>query len=122
MSELAVLGCTVSITSGHTTPNPIVITTQPSSNVSVNGKGVYKGTISVTVAPIADPSGNTSTGGTITIDGSGSNCLVDGSNAVLKNDSGSQSFPFVNASSAPVGSQTVSIKITDAGQTDVNAL
>lgn len=121
MAELAVLGCTVDITSGQTATAKS-ITTSPSSNILVNGKGVYFGDIDVLLTAISFVSGETFTcaSGTITISGTGSNVLEETKKAVLKGDSGSKELMFTGVSTGTQVPAIVTVKITDAGQTDVS--
>lgn len=122
MSELAVLGCTVDITSGQTATAKS-ITTSPSSDILVNGKGVYFGDIDVLLTAITYTTPAevfACTEGTITISGSGSDVLEGTKKAVLKGDSGSKELMFTGVSTGTQVTVTVTVKITNAGQTDVS--
>lgn len=116
MSELAVQGCTIQITSGQQA-SLIQITTPPSAKVKAEGKGVYFGDIEVSLTAITQ--GNLSCpSGTITISGTASNVLnADGDCAVQKNDTATDTFTFTDSSSGSTTDLPVTVLITDAGQT-----
>lgn len=121
MAELAVKGCTVSITSGQSATS-INITTQPSSDNSVSQKGIYFGDIDVTLKTVTVGS-LVCASAQLTISGTSGNILdSNGNKAVQKGDSASDSFTFTDSSSGAQSTLTIAIKITDAGQTDVTAL
>lgn len=121
MSELAVQGCQVSITSGQSAVS-IQVTTQPSDKVFAENKGVYFGDIDVSLVTITV--GNlVCAGGTITISGTADNVLnADGYKAVQKGDSGSAELTFKDSSSGTETKLEVKIEVTDAGQGKVIAL
>lgn len=120
MSELAVKGCTISITSGQEASEKL-ITTQPSDKVLVDDKGVYFGDMTVKLTSVAQGA-YVCEEAELTIKGTASKVLNSSDEkAVQKGDNASDSFTFKN----PQGSEitaTVRIEITDAGQTDVIAL
>ena len=120
MSELAVLGCTVEITSGQTA-SAKVISTQPSSDMLVGQKGIYFGDIDVVLT--SPTQGNyTTASATITIKGTASDVLdINDNKAVQKEDSGSKTVTLTDPDSGESISPTITVKITDAGQTDVIA-
>lgn len=121
MGALAVLGCTVEIMSGQSS-EAIAITTSPSSDVAVSGKGVYFGDIDISLSAITV--GNyLCASGTITISGTASSILDKNNNpAVQLNDSATKSLTFVDTTGqTPSQSLPVTIKITNAGQSDVIA-
>lgn len=122
MSELAVQGCQVSITSGQSA-STIQITTQPSDVNFVNSKGIYFGDIDVSLTTITSGS-YVCASATITISGTADNILDKSSSnkAVQKGDSGSKSLTFIDPSTQQTKQETVKIEITNAGQTDVNAI
>lgn len=121
MSELAVQGCTVAITSGQSA-STIQITTSPSSDNFVNDKGIYFGDIDVSLTTITSGS-LVCASGTITIKGTASNILDSGGNkAVQKNDTATKTLTFTDSSTGATSDIPVTIKITDASQTDVIAL
>lgn len=119
MSELAVLGCTVQITSGQTATS-ITITTSPSSDISINSKGVYFGDIDVTLIAVKQGS-FVCPEATLTIKGTASNVLSGSKKAVQKNDNATDTFTFTDPSTLVTTDLPVTIQITDAGQTDVIA-
>lgn len=120
MSDLAVKGCTVEITTGQTASSKIIVT-QPSEDITVNDKGVYFGDIDVQLSAITHGAYVCETD-TITISGTADGIRNDNDEkAVQKGDSGSKEVTLKN----PQGSEiveVVTIKITDAGQTDVSQL
>lgn len=121
MAELAVQGCTVSITSGQTA-TAINITTQPSSDNSVSQKGIYFGDINVALTAVTLGS-YVCASATLTISGTAGNILdKNGNKAVQKGDNASDTFTFTDSSTGNTQRLTVSIEITNAGQTDVKAL
>ena len=118
MSELAVQGCEVKITSGQSC-EVITITTSPSSDIFVGSKGVYFGDIDVSLSAITSGS-LTCPSGTITIKGTNTDVFdSDGNKAVQKGDSGTKTLTFTDSSTGATSSIPVTIQITDAGQTDV---
>lgn len=140
MSELAVKGCSfeASLDTGQGSISATLSTaTTPSKDVLVNNKGVFFDKITVTVASgssvtlTSPPPGATSNEGkllvsdTIDISGTAGDILDAGGNkAVQKDDDGSKSLTFTFP--APQGAVTtysvnVTVKVSDAGQTDVTA-
>ena len=119
MAALAVLGCTVSITSGQQAA-VIQITTPASTDISISNKGVYFGDIDVSLSAITMGS-LTCPSGTITIKGTASNVLSGSDKAVQKNDGGQDTLTFTDSSTGASSKLPVKIQITDAGQTDVIA-
>ena len=137
MSELAVQGCTLQIssTAGDITAVSVQPSNAPSSDVLISNKGVFfdKITAQITTAKIsASIPGTTGTGilasGSVDINGTASNVLELPSNnkAVQKNDSGTKtlSFTFTTTTTPPSTTDVplpVTVKVSDAGQTDVTA-
>lgn len=111
-------------TSGGTISSPtgtFVIQTSPSSDVFINDSACYFGDIKVII-----PSGSTSSLGTltapltITVTASGSNAYTSSGNALLEGDSSSglDSGTFQQGQSSTTDTITVTVK--KAGQTDVD--
>ena len=121
MSELAVKGCTVEITSGQSASN-IQITTAPSSDNSVGDDGIYFGDIDVMLTSVTQ--GNLlCPSGTLTISGTQSDVLNSSDEkAVQKGDNGTKTITFTDQSTGATTDLPVTIEIKDAGQTDVIAL
>ena len=125
--EVAVDGCHLVISSGGSGPEP-TITSQPSGDVLVSGKGVFFGEIKfkvsgVTSGDIANADGK----GEGTIQGTGSNILlISGSKKVVLKDDESASVSVSGtkpSQSGPVpASGSIKVKVSNAGQTDVIAL
>ena len=120
MGALAVLGCTITITSGQQAAATLV-KTQPSQKVDVGGKGVYFGDMEVMLTGVTQGT-LTCAEATLTIKGTASKVLDANSNkAVQVNDSATDTFEFTDSSSGVTSELPISIMITDAGQTDVIA-
>jgi putative lipoic acid-binding regulatory protein len=118
MSELAVKGCEVKITSGQSA-SKIQITTPPSSDMFVGSNGIYFGDIDVQLTSITSGS-LTCASGTITIKGTNDDVLnSDGEKAVQKNDNGTKTLTFTDSSTGSTSDLPVTVQITDTGQTDV---
>ena len=121
MAELAVKGCTVSITSGQTA-TAINITTQPSSDVLVSQKGVYFGDIDVSLTAVTVGT-LVCASATLTISGTAGNILdKNGNKAIQKGDNASDTFTFTDSTTLVTTDLPIAIQITDAGQSDVKAL
>lgn len=123
MSELAVKDCTVEIISGQT-PTKVDILTPPSEDVIVNSKGVYFGDITVQLTSVsAVAQGYVCALDTITISGTARDIIEvsTGDKAVQKGDTGTKKLTFTNSQGASV-LEDVTIKVTNAGQTDVSQL
>lgn len=121
-TPVAVQGCMVSITSGQTATS-IQITTQPSQKNKVGGKGIYFGNVDVTLTAVTVGS-LVCASATLTISGSAQTIFdkTSGDKAVLKGDSASDTFTFTDSSTGSTTDLTISVKITDAGQTAVSEL
>ena len=125
--EIAVQGCHLVISSGGSGPEP-TITSQPSDDVLVSGKGVFFGEIKfkvsgVTAGDIANADGK----GEGTIQGTGSNILlIAGSKKVVLKDDESASVPVNGTKPSQSGPQpasgSIKVKVSSTGQTDVIAL
>ena len=122
MKNVAVVGCTVTLSPGEGIKQ---ITTQASLKVKADGKGVYFGPIDVSVSGYSDGtitvsgSGN----GTITIQPSAQKVKVEGKYVILEGDSGDamiDGMAYSGSSQVAVQSR-VTAKIEVAGQTKVKA-
>ena len=114
MKYYAVQGCTPSLSSGTGLVN---ITTPPSSKVKFDGKGIYMGTITVSISGYTNGiiTGGIGTG---TISGSSENTSF-GSNLVRENDESGQITVTGTLANGNKGEATVTVKIADAGQKKV---
>ncbi len=138
MSELAVKGCKVSLTSiaGSLTPSsksPLETQSQVNS-VGENGIFFDKVTVDLSGLTISSPvAGTTGTGvlpagSSIDISGTADNILDKNNNvAVQKGDKTTKTFTFTFTNAPPATGTTpvdlpVTAEITNAGQTDVEAL
>lgn len=123
--NIAVKGCTLVIQGGSGPPP--TITNQPSSDITVGGKGVFFKEIKVSLSGVTAGTITNSDGqGTGSITGTGADVLdANGDKAVLEGDV-SASITVNGTMSTPSGPQsasgTVTVKVSAAGQTDVIAL
>lgn len=125
--EIAVKGCHLVISSGGSGPEP-TITSQPSDDVLVSGKGVFFEEIKfkvsgVTSGDIANADGE----GEGTIQGTGDSILlIAGDKKVVLKDDESEDVPVNGTKPSQSGkapaSGSIKVKVLDAGQTDVIAL
>lgn len=119
MSNLAVKGCDIQIMSGQTASS-IEVITPPSSDNSVENDGIYFGDIKVLLSGLSQGSMQCPTG-TITISGTASDVLnSNDEKAVQEGDSGTDTFTFTDSSSGATSDIPVTVKIVDAGQSDVS--
>ena len=122
MKNVAVVGCTVTLSPGEGMKQ---ITTQASLKVKADGKGIYFGPIDVSVSGYSDSvitvpgSGS----GTITIQPSAQKVKVEGKNVILEGDSGSAMIDgMAQQGQAQVAVKSnVTAKIELAGQVKVKA-
>ena len=122
MKNVAVVGCTVTLSPGTGVAQ---ITTQASLKVKADGKGVYFGPIDIAVSAYSDSTITVSGSGTgtITIQPSAQKVKVEGKYVILEGDSGDAMIDGMAYS----GSSTVSVKskvtakIQVAGQIKVKA-
>lgn len=138
MSELAVSGCTLTATCelGQFSATSVLPGNTPSTNVSVNSKGVFFDKITAVITagvlvPAEPVPGTTNSGvlatGSVDISGTASNILdASGNKAVQKGDNGKKSLTFVfTTTTTPPGTLNkdyeIKVEVTNAGQTDVIA-
>lgn len=134
MSELAVLGCQISITSTAGAVSATSLTPSPTQSQEhfINDKGIFfdKLTVNISGAVITYPEvGTTGTGtlATDSIDISGTASDIQNANgklAVQKGDNGTKNCTFMfTTTTTPPSQKPVSLPVTvtvsDAGQTDV---
>ena len=114
MKNVAVVGCTVTLSPGEGMKQ---ITTQTSLKVKADGKGVYFGPIDVSVSGYSDSvitvpgSGS----GTITIHPSAQKVKVEGKSVILEGDSGSAMI----SGKAQVGQTQVDVQSNVTAKTEV---
>lgn len=101
------------------------IESSPSSDVKINGDGVFFGTITISVSSsngggsMTDNNGS----GTGTLTGTGSKVTSNGQPAVLEGDTATIIITGGTASGYPVPAPgSVTVKVKKAGQSDVVAL
>lgn len=122
MKNVAVVGCTVTLSPGEGIKQ---ITTQASLKVKADGKGIYFGPIDVSVSGYFDSiiTVPLSGSGTITIQPTAKKVKVEGKSVILEGDSGSAMI----SGKAQVGQTQVDVKsnvtakIEVAGQVKVKA-
>lgn len=133
MSELAVKGCTLKISSTMGSVNAsLQVTSTPSSDILVGDNGVYFNKLSVSISSAtitATVAGTTGTGtlssGSIDIDGTEGEVLNSSDEkAVQKGDKATKTFAFTFTTTSSPPSQIsvnvpITVEVTDAGQTDV---
>lgn len=118
MSDLAVKGCEVKITSGQKATK-IEIVTSPSTDIFVGANGVYFDSINVSLTSITSEN-LVCASGTITIKGTNGDILNAGDKKALqKGDNATETFTFTDSSSGASSDLPVTVEITNAGQTDV---
>lgn len=122
MKNVAVVGCTVTLSPGEGMKQ---ITTQASLKVKADGKGVYFGPIDVAVSGYSDTSITVSESGsgTITIQPSAQKVKVEGEYVVLEGDSGTATINGMawSGTTQIAATSSVTAKIEVAGQTKVKA-
>jgi hypothetical protein len=113
---IAVDGATLKLSAGTATGKEI--TSSPSSNSKIEGKGIYNGTINVKISGYSGSTVATQTGGGLgTIDGTASKTKVDGNPVVLKGDESGDILITGNFSNGNPGAQeTIKVSIDDPGQ------
>lgn len=122
MENVAVVGCTVTLSPGEGNKQ---ITTQASLKVKADGKGVYFGPIDIAVSAYSDSTITVSGSGagTITIQPSAQKVKVEGKYVILEGDSGDamiDGMAYSGSSTVAVKSK-VTAKIEVAGQIKVKA-
>ena len=122
MENVAVVGCTVTLSPGEGNKQ---ITTQASLKVKADGKGIYFGPIEVAVSGYSDETITVSESGsgTITIQPSAQKVKVEGDFVILEGDSGSAMIDGMaySGSSQVAVQSNVTAKIELAGQVKVKA-
>lgn len=122
MKNVAVVGCTVTLSPGDGIKQ---ITTQASLKVKADGKGIYFGPIDVDVSGYSDTiiTVPLSGSGTITIQPSAQKVKVEGKSVILEGDSGDAMIDgMAQQGTAQVAVKSkVTAKIQVAGQVKVKA-
>jgi hypothetical protein len=93
--------------------NPIVL--MPSLSVSIDGKGVMAGTVTVIYPSIDDP-GFSPMPGTFNIQGSGDKVLVGGNPVLLPGDSAAVTIAFPGGPNGSVDTVSVTCEVDDPNQ------
>lgn len=122
MENVAVVGCTVTLSPGDGNKQ---ITTQASLKVKADGKGVYFGPIDVDVSGYSDSviTVPLSGSGTITIQPSAQKVKVEGGYVILEGDSGTATINGMawSGETQVEAQSNVTAKIEVAGQVKVKA-
>lgn len=122
MKNVAVVGCTVTLSPGEGNKQ---ITTQASLKVKADGKGVYFGPIDVAVSGYSDSiiTVSESGSGTITIQPSAQKVKVEGDYVILEGDSGTATINGMawSGETQVAAQSNVTAKIEVAGQVKVKA-
>ena len=122
MKNVAVVGCTVTLSPGDGNKQ---ITTQASLKVKADGKGIYFGPIDVAVSGYTDSNITVSESGsgTITIQPSAQKVKVEGDFVILEGDSGTATISGMawSGDSQVPATSSVTAKREVAGQTKVQA-
>lgn len=129
MAEICVDGCTLQMT--PFVSGSVEIITPPSQFTTLNGKGCYRGTLMVSISDYVGGAIVPNPGASITVATAGTGtgsisansvaCTIDGQTAVLKGAEGTVTVVGVLATpGGPVTTtQDVTVKIADAGQSDI---
>jgi len=123
MKYVAVSGMTVIPVEQGVSIDGWTVTTQPSSNVFADGKGVYSGGISVTVPqPTLVEGGFVAPPTTFTLHPSSLYVKADGKYALLEGDtSDTVTLTGTNPGSGATSEFSLTLKVSVAGQTCVKA-
>lgn len=115
MQYIAAEGCQFSLDPASTTPATVTVGTPASTDCKAEGKGLYRGTLTVTIAGYQGGAITTTGAGAGTVTGTAQSVKIDSQPAVLENDSGTATI--TDASTGMT--QPVVVKIQSAGQTSV---
>ena len=115
MQYIAAQGCQISLDPASTTPATVTITTPASTDCKAEGKGLYRGTLTVTIAGYQGGAVTTTGAGAGSITGTAQKVKIDAQAAVLENDSGTATVTDASTGAT----QPVVVKIQDAGQHSV---
>lgn len=114
MAFIGVDGLTFKLSPGKlTSGKPIVL--MPSLSVSIDGKGVMAGTITVIYPSINDP-GFSPMPGTFSIRGSGDRVLVGGNPVILPGDSATVTIGFPGGPNGSTDVVSVTCEVDDPAQ------
>ena len=115
MSKLwAVDGCTWKITPSTVTATGITVITPPDAYILVDGNGVYRGNLSLSVAGVAQSGYTVPNPVVVTVTATGDNTLASGLPVALQGDFGNGSGTGVSGGSTlPI---TFKIEVDDPGQ------
>lgn len=122
MKNIAVKGCTLELTPASSPEATVTIKTDPSKKVLAVGKGCYFGDLEISITGYTggsiDVTGSGSGNGTLS--GSSTKYKIEGAAAVLEGDSVTITVngQKTSGSSTIATTQDVTVKISDAGQTN----
>ena len=93
------------------------IVSPAATDVSVDNKGAYFGTIAISVSNASIPGALVGGSGAGTLNGTSTTCTNNGQPAVLQGDNTTVSVTGVNPETGLPAGGTVTVMISDAGQT-----
>ena len=117
---IAAQGCEIELTPPSTTQAPVLsvqIAEPPSTDVKAEGKGLYRGQLTIIIAGYQGGAVTTTGAGTGTIAGSAQHVKIDMMPAVLEGDTSTVPASVVDASTGLV--QQVTLRVKSAGQNSV---
>lgn len=117
--SIAVQNCSLEIVEEGKSASSIEISSSPSTDVKINGKGAYSGTVQISISgytggSIVSASGATVTPGTLS--GSAQYIKVDGKSAILEGDTSNTITVIGSDSRGHSVTDTCTVKIANAGQ------
>lgn len=119
MKLVAVEGMTIEYTVGSVVASATEVLGPASLTVSVDGKGVYAGSLSISVTNATDGSGASAGMGSGVFVPSSSYCTADGEKVLLEGDEAT--IQVAGTKSGEPFSWTLTAKIKSAGQDSVSA-
>ena len=117
---IAAQGCEIELTPPSTTEPPVLsvqIAEPPSTDVKAEGKGLYRGQLTIIIAGYQGGAVTTTGAGTGTIAGSAQSVKIDMMPAVLEGDTSTVPATVVDASTG--STQPVTLRVKSAGQNSV---
>jgi hypothetical protein len=112
---IAAQGCEIELTPASTTPATVQIVEPPSTDVKAEGKGLYRGQLTIMIAGYQGGAVTTTGAGSGTIAGTAQSVKIDMMPAVLEGDSGTA----VVTDASTGATQPVTLRVKSAGQNSV---